>query len=218
MRTLRVTGKGHIQLKPDQIILMIKTEGIHQIYDEAIKMSVADCELLKDALEDIGFERQALKTVQFDISMENERYQTEDHAWRQRFIGYRYVHAFKLVFDLDHGLLGKVLSALSRCAVKPEIDIEYSVKDTAAAKNDLLRDAVQDAKTKAEVLSQAAGVNLLAIEQMDYSWSEIALTSRPIGQSLMRSCLAASDTAYDLDIEPDDIEATDTVTIEWQIA
>ena len=38
---------------------------------------------------------------------------------------------------------------------------------------------------------------------------------------LMKSCapvVACADSSYDLDIEPDDIEVTDTVTVVWEIS
>lgn len=39
---------------------------------------------------------------------------------------------------------------------------------------------------------------------------------------LMKSCAppvaACADSSYDIDIEPDDIEVSDTVTVVWEIA
>ena len=45
---------------------------------------------------------------------------------------------------------------------------------------------------------------------------------RPVNGMLMENRLLAGsmkdeDTSYDLDIEPDDIEVTDTVTVVWEI-
>lgn len=128
----------------------------------------------------------------------------------------------KVEFLSDNDLLGKVLFALANCPVKPEFRLSYTVSDPEAAKNELLGKAVTDAKDKAAVLTQAAGVTLKGIQSIDYSWGEIDFEYKPMNGMLMADeCLAApmaiSGTSYDMDIEPDDIEASDTVTVLWEI-
>ena len=63
-------------------------------------------------------------------------------------------------------------------------------------------------------------VTLKEIQSIDYSWGEIDFEYRPMdGAVLAERCLAAPMAAksYDLDIEPDDIEVSDTVTVVWEI-
>ena len=48
--------------------------------------------------------------------------------------------------------------------------VAHTVKDPEAAKNVLLGKAIDDAKEKSSVLTQAAGVTLKAIQSIDYSW------------------------------------------------
>lgn len=50
-RTIRVTGKGKLSVKPDMIRLRISIEGIYEEYDETLRKS-SDCvEILKDLIE-----------------------------------------------------------------------------------------------------------------------------------------------------------------------
>lgn len=87
-------------------------------------------------------------------------------------------------------------------------------------KNTLLGKAVADAKEKAAVLTQAAGSTLKDIQTIDYSWGEIDFEVQPINRNLMMAeCLSApcSPGRYDIDIEPDDIEVSDNVTVVWEI-
>ena len=94
------------------------------------------------------------------------------------------------------------------------------MKDPEAAKNELLGKAVKDAKEKAAVITAAAGVTLKDIQNIDYSWGEIEFEVSPMNR-LMKACApapsACEDACYDLDIEPDDIEVADTVTVVWEI-
>ncbi len=115
--------------------------------------------------------------------------------------------------------MGKVLYALVNCPVKPEFRLSYTVSNHEATKNELLGKAVTDARDKAYVLTQAVGVTLKEIQSIDYSWGEIDFEYRPMNRMLMANeCMAPTETAsYDMDIEPDDIEVTDTVTVIWEI-
>ena len=74
-------------------------------------------------------------------------------------------------------------------------------------------------KEKVKVLTEAAGVTLGDIITIDYSWGEIAFLSEPMHKcmSLAEECCMSS-SSYDIDIEPDDIDVTDTVTVVWKIS
>ena len=127
----------------------------------------------------------------------------------------------KIEFDSDNERLGKILYALARCELHPEFTISYTVKDQEAAKNELLGKAVADAKEKANVLAKAADLQLKEIQTVDYSWGEISMEVRPVGGMLrankMMAAECAEDAAYGMDIEPDDITVSDTVTVVWEI-
>ena len=72
-RTIRVTGKGKISVKPDTIRLHISLEETFREYDETMEHSTASVELLKDLIERLGYDRKDLKTLYFHIDTEDER-------------------------------------------------------------------------------------------------------------------------------------------------
>lgn len=218
-RTIRVTGKGKIAVKPDTIRLMITQASVEKNYEGAIKKSAEQKENLSSALQKLGFEKEALKTLYFNVDTEYESYQAKDKSWKQRLKGYRFSHRMKLEFPSDNVMLGKVLIAISHCPGEPEFTIQYTIADPEAAKNELLFKAVEDSKAKAEVLSRAAGVTLKDIINIDYSWGEIDFVTRPVNELMMckRSVDAECDEEMAFDIEADDINVTDTVTVVWEI-
>ena len=220
MRTIRVTGKGKIKVKPDMTRIAITLEGMYPDYAETLWHSSEDTDSLKDVLAAFGFERTDLKTLSFNVDTEYESYREND-TYKQRFVGYRFRHLLKVEFDSDNERLGKILYALGNCDLNPEFRISYTVKDPEAAKNELLGKAVKDAKEKAAVLTSAGGVTLKDIQSIDYSWGEIEFEVSPMNR-LMKACApvpdACEDACYDMDIEPDDIEVADTVTVVWEIA
>lgn len=217
-RTIKVTGKGRIKAKPDLIRIIIMLQDRHDDYEEAVSRSAESKERLDEVLGQLGFESRDVKTLSFNISPVHESYQTEDNAWRNRLVGFEYTHRLKIEFAADNERLGKVLYALAHCPGQPEFNIEYTLSDPEAARNELLARAVADSSAKAAVLAEAAGVTLGEVLTIDYSWGAIEFVSRPV---MMETRMLAKNSAeadcYDINIEADDIEQEDTVTMVWGI-
>ena len=219
--TIRVTGKGMLRLKPDVTRITITLTGCYKEYAESLKRSSEDTESLKDVIAGLGFEKTDLKTLMFNVQTRTESYQTKDHEWKERFVGYEFRHMLKLDFPSDNERLGKILYALAHAKVKPELQFSYTVKDPEASKNALLAAAMEDAKAKAAILAGASGVKLGDVLRIDYSFAQIDFTCRPMnGNLMMAKAYGAVDEcarSYDMDIEPDDIEVSDTVTVVWKL-
>lgn len=70
---------------------------------------------------------------------------------------------------------------------------------------------------KTEILTKASGVTLGELVSIDYNWGELHLCS-PTRYEMEADCLmkiSAAPTA--MDIEPDDIDVSDSVTFVWEI-
>ena len=80
MRTIKVTGKGKIAVKPDMIRLYVNKEELCHEYEDTLRRSTEDTELLKDLFENLGFQRKDLKTVYFNVDTEYESYQDRDKS------------------------------------------------------------------------------------------------------------------------------------------
>lgn len=100
MRTIRVTGKGQLKLRPDTTRITMTLEGVYPDYGETLCHSSEDTEALKDVLSGFGFTRTDLKTLNFSVDTEYESYR-EREVYKQRFIGYRFQHMLKVEFPSD---------------------------------------------------------------------------------------------------------------------
>ncbi len=218
IRTIRVTGKGQLKVRPDMTRITLSMEGRHREYGEALRRSSEDTEKLKELFAGFGFERGDLKTLSFNVDTEYESYQ-EENAWKQRFAGYHYIHSLKVEFDSDNDRLGRILYALANSPVSPVFRISYTVRDPESVKNELLGKAVTDAAVKAEILTKAAGAKLKEIQSIDYSWGEVALETHPVNRMKAMAAGGAymEESSLDMNIEPDDISVSDTVTVVWEI-
>ena len=217
-RTIKVTGKGKISVKPDTIRLIMTIEDIEKEYADALRLSAEMTEKIKNIFEEQGFERHELSTLKFNVDAEYERYQDRDNCWKNRFEGYKFTHRMKIEFPADNKRLGKILYSLGHAPICPEISLEYTVVDPEKSKNELLEKAVLDSSKKAQVLAKAAGLSLGDILNIDYSWGEIDFVSKPMDTFALQECrMPTSVGSYDIDIEADDIDITDTVTVVWEI-
>lgn len=214
-RTLRVTGKGSVKLAPDATRLTMTVRGTEKDYAEALARSSKQTEALKDELAPLGFGRDELRTLSFSVDMRYESYRDENGDYQQRFAGYEYTHSLKLEFGRDNALLGRTLHALAAGSVEAEFRISYFLRDPEAAKNALLDEAVSDAKAKAAVLAKASGVKLGAVCLIDYSWGNMNMEVMPVPR--MMNVAAKAEASFDMDINPEDIEVSDQVTVVWEI-
>ena len=105
-RIIRVTGKGSISVKPDRICLNLTLEDIYDKYEKTLEQSTMQVEILKDCFEKLGFQRNDLKTISFNVDTEYESYQDRQKTWKRRFKGYKFVHHMKIEFDADNKRLG----------------------------------------------------------------------------------------------------------------
>ena len=214
---ITVTGKGKISLPPDTVQINIAVEIICDTYEETMGASAAAITEIRDALKQGAFKKEDLKTRRFRVDLEYESYKENDN-YKRRFVGYKCNHDLKIEFSSNGGRLARVLYLIARCPINPELSIKYKINDMEEAKNQLLAKAVSDSKVKAEVLTNAAGVKLGKVVNINYSWGEMNIYSQPM--SYNKDCFCnevESDYESSVDIEPEDLDITDTVTVTWEI-
>lgn len=216
-----VTGKGKISVTPDLIRLNITAEGVYKTYEETLKKSAEETGVLKKTLKKAGLDPKDLKTTSFNVNSKYESYRDKkSNKYIEELVGYKYEHQTFIEFPNDNRQLGRVLYELSVCDIKVKFSILHTVKDVEKVKNELLAKAVEDSKIKAEVLSKAAGVKLGEVVSINYSWGELDIISRDcidIAPVPVGSILNEDTSSFNVDIEADDIDITDTVTIIWEI-
>ena len=218
MRTIRITGTSHLKVEPDLTIISLSKEDTFLDYDDAMKNSAKTTEKLKDLFAELGFQRSELKTLYFNIDTKYETYKVKE-VYKQKFCGYNYNLRMKIEFASDNELLGKILYKLANCPLNPEFHISFTVKDTESAKSKLLAMAIADAKEKALIMSNAAGVELKEIQSSDYSWGQINFEVQQLHRSNFRDddCGIRYKRAYTIELDPDYIDVSDTVTVIWEI-
>ena len=212
---LAVKGVGRVTIPPDLLVISIDLSIIELEYEKAMSVGTEMYSALKEAIVSAGHDTKALKTGRFNIDTYYE-YENGDYQ-KKTFSGYKYYQSLSLEFDLDMPKLGETLSAISTCGANPQFSIKFSAKNKNAVFAELLENAVEDAKMKAQVLSNAANVRMGSIQRIDYNWSEIVLYSSTKYDTFARCSYDHSLAPLSIDFEPEDIVVSDTAMIVWEI-
>lgn len=215
-KTITVKGIGAAKVKPDYVKLTLSVGAIRKEYDKAIQAAAEKIERLQAAIMGIGYEKSDLKTMSFDVDSNYESVKDRNGRYNSVFVGYDCTYSLSLSFDFDNSSLSKALNAISDCGANPELSIEFTVKNPAQISEELLWSASLNAKKKAEILCAASGATLGELLFIDYNWGEINVISKTrfLEERGTDKMLLTSNMP---EIEPDDINASDTATFVWEI-
>ena len=218
MRTVTVKGTGNVSARPDYMILSLTIEAAAKTYDRAMTDAAERIEKLQDAAVRCGYEKENLKTTSLDVQTRYENIKDRQGNYKREFAGYACSYRLKLTFDFDSKQLAKVISAIAECGAKPELSIVFTVRNPSAVSEDLLISATENARAKAEILCKASGSTLGQLLNIDYNWGELNVYSKTSYE--VEDCiqpLMAMSKCSAPEIEPDDIDVSDTVAFTWEM-
>lgn len=214
MRTITVKGVGTASTPPDLVVISLNISELAREYVDSVNGANERIEKLQTAIATVGFEKTDLKTLSFNARTHYESYRDKDGNYKQRFDGYVCDYRVKLSLDFDSKRLAETLSALANSGANAEQSISFTVKNPEKISAELLKNATENAREKAEVLCAASGVTLGELVDISYNWNEIEVYSKSVCQERERGITAMAAMP---EFEPDDIKSSDTATFVWEI-
>ncbi len=214
--TIHIKGIGHAEQAPDQVVLSLTLTAQNKEYSAALKIGSQQIEMLREAIISAGFKGDDLKTTNFNVRAiyENEEYKDgKSTRYRQVFSAFECRHDLKLVFDFDNKKLNKAIDTIAACLSQPKISIAFTIKDTDAFNDEILKSAARDARRKAEILCAASNVKLGRLVNINYSWSEIEIRQ----EEILCAKYEPTEQENSFDFQPEEIKAADTVEFLWEI-
>lgn len=217
-RQITVTGKGQAEVSPDVIGLNFDIKTVYPQYNDMLEEGARASQELLQIVRLNGFEDKDLKTTSYTVNTKYHSYRDKNNEYKQKFVGYENRQSFQLEFPMDFKRLANILSGLSKSLIDPEFTIYFTIADKKAVKDLVLVDATKKAHKSAEILAEAAGVQLGKIIRIDYSWDEVRLYSNTQYQLYDSSPrMMEAEVALEPHIVPEDINITDSVTFVWEI-
>ncbi|MDO4605199.1 MAG: SIMPL domain-containing protein [Helcococcus sp.] len=214
-RTITIKGTGNLKIKPDYIQLNFSLVSKNFQYERAMNIASESLEKLYNAIINVGFEKDDVKTRYFDVSTDYDSVKDKYGNYKKVFRGYKVNHKLILSFDYDMKKLSNALIAISTSLSDPDLSIDFTIKDSEKAKYDLLKEVAIDARKKAEILCEASGYKLGDLIKIDYDWSEITIFSNTKFSMLREQSIMTASKS--IDMNPEDIDLEDTATFVWEI-
>ena len=193
---IEVTGTGSVESVPDEASFSFGVQVRGSTAREVLSASSREMRRVLAALRASGVAGRDVQTTSVSMSPSYSQTDTIVGYWASNSVG---------VTLRDIRKVGAVLDALS-AAGATEIDgPTWARSDRKALEARALREAVADARAKAEVLAAAGGVRLGRV-------TAITESRRPPETDYMRSALLAKDAPVPLRAGTEEVEATVKVT------
>lgn len=212
-KVITVRGTADVKVKPDYVNILVDLETRDAEYRVGMEEAARRIEALKAALKSVGVDPEDLRTADFGVDTEwdwtkerNGDY--KDHVFR----GYKIRQKLKFGFDFERDRMVTILSAVASSGVDPEFRVQFTVKDKSAVKEELFAKASENARKIAEGLCRGVGKRLGDIININYSWQEI-----DIYHEINGGCNRGIADCAAPDINPEDLDASDSVTFTWEL-
>ncbi|OWU69913.1 membrane protein [Marinibacterium profundimaris] len=164
MRVIRVTGEGRVAAAPDTAtITMGVTEQADAAHAAMSQVSVSVAAIL-ERLEEIGIAPEDVQTQRLTVNpVWSNRNYSEGEAEITGFVANNAISV--RIRDLPS--LGDVLDRILEEGGNDFSGLQFSVQDPEPLVNEARRAAVADARAKAELYAEAAGVSLGAVQRIE---------------------------------------------------
>lgn len=216
-KLITVTGKGAIHVVPDVTRLELSLVSLHDTYEDAYGQAKSDTDQLKKIMEKLKLPVTLPKTKSLDIDKKTKNeYDDHGHFVDEIFVGFELSHRIKIDLGMDNVLLNKLVHLIGERLKQAEISIGYTVKDPRPSQLKMLERAVKDAKEKATIMAKACGCKLGLVKSVDYSTHEVHIYSQ--AQNIHDADEAMCCEECSLDITPEDLAVSDSVTVVWYLS
>lgn len=224
-------GTGSRDFAPDLIRASVVFSYHADSYDEALKGGV---EMVKNYIDTLAsatdFKADEFKTRAYSVieqfhTAKIEPKTEEDlkkNLQRRISDGFFFSQYMKLEFDYDKERLARLLAVSSKIEGAPRLHVEFDLKDIDAKQRDLLPEAYEDARLKAEKLAEAAGKGLRdcvrveidkpSVERSGYFGADRMMAKAAnIGSEIEDEIKTIDET-----FRPDDITLSKTISCIWE--
>ena len=157
LRTINATGTGKIKIKPDIAHINIGVRSQSPEIIEAFRENSEIAENIIQKLIEMGVEQKDIQTRNFNIYQQQEPRPFEGEE--EPTTSYVVENTVSVVVrDLDS--LGEVLSTVVAEGANTIHGISFDIEDREAAVEEARKLAIEDAKSQAEAIADAAGIKL----------------------------------------------------------
>lgn len=223
-----VEGIGKKFYSPDEVEINLDFYTRDDSYKRALENGTKNVEsFINDVLERMNFNKEIMKTRSFRV-YEEKQYDYD----RKKYIklGYAYTQQANIKINYSMEIIAEFMDIVSKLKNPPKYHLSFNVKDIKGCKDEVLAEAYNKAKEKAETIAKAAGKELKECVKTNFIPFEESIVSRSslnsqdmymekemsIGASNfdMAKSTGVQDTIQTI-FTPEDVEITETLYCLW---
>ena len=204
---LSVQGSGQAKLAPDQagLSLSVITDG--RSAQEVQAENARKMQAVTEAVKGLGVEDRFIRTS--NLSMQ-PRY--EHKNGERKLKGYTATNTLRIeVKDLSK--LGRIIDRALNAGANKVDSLDFSLQAPERLQQLALKNAVADARSKAEVIAGALGKQIAGLKQV--SEENSGYMTRSYSLPLLAAAKADNSTAVETPVSPGELELSATVHIEF---
>ncbi len=189
--TLSLTGTATTMVKPDKVTVSLGVQTTNKTAYTALAANSKTMNQVIDALKATGIKDNETSTSSFSISP-NYNYSQPSSATASRITGFTVSNTIQIQSTNINNTSKWIDTAISAGAnTVDRIDFALSDKKLEETKNTLIKQAMQDARAKADIVASAAGVKVVGIRSINLNELAIQPPTSPI--PLAKQSLAATE-------------------------
>lgn len=171
-----VEGVGKKFYTPDEVEINLDFYTRADSYEGALENGTKNVEIfITDVLEKMNFNKEIMKTRSFRV-YEEKQYDYDKKIYIK--LGYAYTQQANIKFDYSMNTIAEFMDMVSKLENPPKYHLVFNVKDIKKCKDEVLAEAYNKAKDKAETIAKAAGKELKECVKTDFRPFEERVISR----------------------------------------
>ena len=193
--TVVTRGQAIVRVRPDRAFVTVAAESRSKVSADAQKQNAAAMTAVLQRIEQAGVPKDAIRTIGYELHPEF------DYAnGRQTFRSYLARNTVEVRLD-DIDRVGTVIDAAGSGGATTITGIRFDLRDRAAVERDALRQAVADARGRAEAVAAGAGTTIDRVIRVEEEGAPFE-PPRP----MMRMAADAAGANVSTPVEPSTVE------------
>ena len=206
---LRVQGSAEIRVAPDLGVVRLGVAEEARAAREAQSAVNATAGAILDAVRGVGIEERNVQTVRVVLSPLYSSRRPDDRE-EPRIVGYRASNTVSVRVD-DLGLVGQVIDVALEAGANQLEGVSFGLQDAQAVRQLALRQAIAEARGKADAMADALGVELDAIISVT---EDNVFVRQPVIETARVMALQGEAPTS---VSPGEVSVSASVSIEYRI-
>lgn len=207
-KQLTVKGLGRVKVAPNVAIITLRVTTLQQEYEQLLSEVNQRMQQLQTVLLATGLSKDDIKTTAFSIHPKEQM--NQENEWQ--LVGYEAYQEITLQLTLEQEYLATILTAVAESGIHPVLSVQFTVAQQEVIERQLLLQATENGRRQAELLAEAANVQLGELLQIKYT----PRTTEFLSSTMLQSEKISRHLTVPM-LHPADIIEEAEVTFIWQI-